>query len=46
MKATEEEEIMLIGDKNHLVKGAHEGNERDDTIEAEVKLSTHPILKF
>ena len=43
MKATEEDEIIVIGDENHLGNGAHEGNERDDTIEAEVKSSCDPI---
>ena len=43
VKATEEDEINMIGGKNHLRNGTHEGNERDDIIEAEVKSSCHPI---
>jgi hypothetical protein len=43
VKATEAEEINMIGDENHLENDAHEGNERDDTIKAEVKSSCHPI---
>ena len=43
VKATEEEEINMIRGKNHLGNGSHEGNKRDDTIEAEVKSSCHPI---
>jgi hypothetical protein len=43
VKATEEEEINMIGDENHLRIGAHDGNECGDTIKPEVKSSCHPI---